>query len=111
MRQSGEWSITRSMFKAAILLSRKYNMTFNGQCLGWQEVLAENEISVLSSTCEKVASNNIVGMIGSASSNEVRVVSPFPFLMNIPMVSYSATNLDLSDINRNEAFYRVAPSD
>ncbi|CAF4598017.1 unnamed protein product, partial [Didymodactylos carnosus] len=27
------------------------------------------------------------------------------------MVSYSATNLDLSDINRNEAFYRVAPSD
>ncbi|CAF1128180.1 unnamed protein product [Didymodactylos carnosus] len=111
MRESLGWSTARSMFKAAILLSRIYNMTFHGQCLGWQEVIAENEMSALLSTCEKVVSNNIVGIIGPTTSNAVRVVSPFSLLMNIPMASYSATNPELSDITRNEAFYRVIPSD
>ncbi|CAF1015808.1 unnamed protein product [Didymodactylos carnosus] len=111
VRQSVEWSIARSMFEVAILLARIYNMTFDGQCLGWQEVIAENEMSVMLTICEKLASNNIVGIIGPAASNDVRVISSFPSLLNIPMASYSATNPDRSDITVNEAFYRVVLSD
>ncbi|CAF1516821.1 unnamed protein product, partial [Rotaria sordida] len=100
------------MFKAAIILSQTYNITIGEQFIGWQTVQTDaNAISALRSTCLAISSSNIVGIVGPVSSREANFIADFAETVSIPVISYAATNPDLSDRNTYRVFYRTVPSD
>ncbi|CAF1093486.1 unnamed protein product [Rotaria sordida] len=103
---------SRAMFKAAIILSQTYNITIGEQFIGWQTVQTDaNAISALRSTCLAISSSNIVGIVGPVSSREANFIADFAETVSIPVISYAATNPDLSDRNTYRVFYRTVPSD
>ena len=102
----------RAMFKAAIILAQRYNITVAGQSIGWKIVqTGENVVNALRDSCLKISSSNIVGIVGPALSRESHVIAPFAKTIGIPVISYSATDPDLSDRSEYPAFFRTIPSD
>jgi ABC-type amino acid transport substrate-binding protein/ABC-type branched-subunit amino acid transport system substrate-binding protein len=100
------------MFQAAILLSQKYNITIEGQFIGWQSVETGGDvINALSKACPLISNSNIVGIVGPALSRESRFIVPFAAKIGIPVISYASTDPELSDRNVYSAFYRTVPSD
>ena len=102
----------RAMFKAAVLLSQQYGITIDGQLLSWQTISTSgNAISALDSTCQAVSSSSIVGIVGPGLSREAHMIAPFAEIVGIPMVSYGATDPDLSNRDAFPALHRTVPSD
>ena len=102
----------QAMFKAAISHAETLGITIDGQPIGWQ--LAETRddvISTLEYTCLVVSNMNVVGIVGPRLSREAHVISKFGQRIGVPVVSYSATDPDLSDRRVHPAFYRTIPSD
>ena len=102
----------QAMFKAAISHVETLGITIDGQPIGWQ--LAETRddvISTLEYTCLAVSNTNVVGIVGPHLSREAQVISKFGERIGVPVVSYSATDPDLSDRRMHPAFYRTVPSD
>ncbi|CAF1037353.1 unnamed protein product [Rotaria sp. Silwood1] len=103
---------SEAMFKAAILLSQQFNITIDGKYIGWKVVQTTgNRMGGLSSTCREIPNSNIVGIVGPAYSREAEVIAEFGASINIPVISYSATNPDLSDRSTYPTFYRTVSSD
>ncbi|CAF1228222.1 unnamed protein product [Didymodactylos carnosus] len=103
---------SRAMFKAAVLLSQQYNITIEGQFIEWQVIqTGGTAINAISSTCQAISASNIVGIVGPGLSRETLIIADFAEKVGIPVVSYSATDPDLSDRNAYPAFYRTVPSD
>ena len=101
-----------ALFKAAIVLSQRYNITVNGKSLGWRiEKTNGKAIDSLRSTCFAVSTSNIVGIVGPRLSREAHVIAAFAGNIGIPVVSYIATDSDLSSKSAYPAFYRTIPSD
>ncbi|CAF4362833.1 unnamed protein product, partial [Rotaria sordida] len=73
----------------------------------------ENEHVALNRVCHYISTqrSNIVGIVGPATSNNARFISPFAAHIKLPVVSYSATNAEFSDTRRYSKFYRIVPSD
>ena len=102
----------RAMFQAAVVLSHRYNMRFEGEFISWQSVQTGGlKINALRSTCEVVSSSNIVGIVGPAFSREAHLIASLAGSIGIPDISQSATNPDLSDRNAYPTFYRTVSSD
>jgi ABC-type amino acid transport substrate-binding protein/ABC-type branched-subunit amino acid transport system substrate-binding protein len=102
----------RAMFIAAVLLSQQYNITVGGQLIGWQTVSTDGEpINALRNSCRAMSSSNIVGIVGPGLSREALMIAPLGKTIGIPVVSYAATDPDLSDRNAYPTFYRTVPSD
>ncbi|CAF4780718.1 unnamed protein product [Rotaria sp. Silwood1] len=100
------------MFKAALLLSQQYNITIDGQFIAWQvEQTSGKAINAMSSTCQAASASNIVGIVGPVLSRETPIIAEFGERVGIPVISYAATDPDLSDRNAYPAFYRTVPSD
>ncbi|CAF3561467.1 unnamed protein product [Rotaria sp. Silwood1] len=100
------------MFKAAILLAHQYNMTIEGEFIGWQaEQTTGDIIDALDVTCDAVSISNVVGIVGPELSREAHLIAPFGKKIGIPVISYSATDPDLSDKNTYPNFYRTVSSD
>ncbi|CAM4922473.1 unnamed protein product [Rotaria socialis] len=103
---------SQAMFKAAILLSQQFNLTIEGQLIGWQSAITDGDvINTLSSACRAITNSNIFGIIGPALSREAHVIANFAKKIGIPVISYAATDPDLSDRIVYPAFYRTVPSD
>ena len=102
----------RAMFKAAVTLAQRYNITVGGHSIGWKTVqTGGNVVNALRDSCLKISSSNIVGIVGPALSRESHVIAPFAKTIGIPVISYSATDPDLSDRSEYPAFFRTTPSD
>ncbi|CAF3619115.1 unnamed protein product [Rotaria sp. Silwood1] len=100
------------MFKAAVILSQQYNITIEGQFIGWNVALTGGRaINAMSSTCQAASTSNIVGIVGPAYSRESPIIADFGERVGIPVISYAATDPELSDRNAYPAFYRTVPSD
>ncbi|CAF2637256.1 unnamed protein product [Rotaria sp. Silwood2] len=100
------------MFKSAIILSQQYNMTVEGKLIEWYSVQTGGDvISVLRETCNVLSGSNIVGIVGPGLSREAHLIASFARRIGIPVISYSATDPDLSDRNFYSNFYRTVPSD
>ncbi|UJR16678.1 hypothetical protein I4U23_003578 [Adineta vaga] len=98
----------RAMFLAALILAEQYNLKIDGEYIGWS--LAQtggNSIGAMRTTCHAVANSNIVGIVGPAYSRETSIIAAFAESVNIPVISYSATNPALSDRNAYPSFYRT----
>ncbi|CAF1187061.1 unnamed protein product [Adineta ricciae] len=103
---------TRAMFYSAILLSHQYGITVGGEYLGWRlETTSGNAMNALRMTCEAVSTSNIVGIVGPSVSREAHVLAPFTEDIDIPIISYGATDPKLSDRIAYTSFYRTVPSD
>ena len=101
----------RTMFRAAILLAQQYNMTFQGEFLGYEEIVTDDDIILtVDQTCTKVSESNVVGFVGPAFSSEVQCLASLAHRLRIISVSYSASSPELSTIDTG-GFYRVVPSD
>ncbi|CAF1228448.1 unnamed protein product [Rotaria sordida] len=100
------------MFKAAMLLSHQYNITIEGEFIGWQaEQTTGNIIDAMHIMCHAVSVSNVVGVVGPWLSREAQVIAPFGEKLGIPVISYSATNPGLSDQNAYPNFHRTVASD
>jgi ABC-type amino acid transport substrate-binding protein/ABC-type branched-subunit amino acid transport system substrate-binding protein len=100
------------MFKAAIVLSQEYNITIEGQHIEWKSAQTEGDvINALSNTCQLISTSSIVGIVGPELSRESHFIAPFAAKIRIPVISYGATDPELSDRNAYPAFYRTVPSD
>ena len=103
---------SRAMFKAAVLLSQQYNITIDGEFIQWQVAQTGGQmINALSSACQAVSGAKTLGIVGPATSREAPLVAAFGRKVGIPVVSYAATDPELSDRNNYPAFYRTVPSD
>ncbi|CAF1189157.1 unnamed protein product [Rotaria sordida] len=103
---------SRAMFKSAVLLSNEYNITINGKLIGWKEGLTSGDvIGALRDTCLAVLQSNIVGIVGPELSRETVLISPFCNKLGLPVISYAATDPDLSDVTTYPNLYRTVPSD
>jgi polar amino acid transport system substrate-binding protein len=103
---------SRAMFKAAIILSQQYNITIQGQLIGWKSIqTGGNAMSALGNSCSLITTSNIVGIVGPEFSSEALFIAPFGAQIGIPVISNSATQPDLSDRNAYPAFYRTVLSD
>ena len=103
---------SRAMFIAAIILAQQYNMTINGDSIGWKaKHTGGNTMTGLRDTCEVVSNTTIAGIIGPGFSREAITIAQFSNTIGIPTISYSATDPDLSDRNAYPSFYRTIPSD
>ncbi|CAF1011721.1 unnamed protein product [Rotaria sordida] len=103
---------SRAMFKAAILLSQKYNIRIEEQLIGWQSAETDGDIiDPLSKTCQILSYSNIVGIVGPGLSREAHLLAAFGKRIGIPVISYSVTDPDLSDRNAYPSFFRTVPSD
>jgi ABC-type branched-subunit amino acid transport system substrate-binding protein/ABC-type amino acid transport substrate-binding protein len=100
------------MFQAAIILSQQYNITVQGQFITWQAVqTGGNAMNALSNTCSLTSKSNIVGIVGPEFSSEALFIAPFSAKIDIPVISHSATDPELSDQSSYPTFYRTTPSD
>ncbi|CAF5009911.1 unnamed protein product [Rotaria sp. Silwood1] len=87
-------------------------MTIDGKLIGWNEGLTNGKIiDALSDTCLSVSQTNIVGIIGPELSREALLIGPLGEQLGIPVISYAATDPDLSDVITYRNFYRTVPSD
>lgn len=103
---------SRAMFKAAVLLSQQYNITVDGELIQWQATQTGGEmIDALSDACQAVSTAKTLGIVGPASSREAPLIAAFAKKVGIPVVSYGATDPDLSETNHYPAFHRSVPSD
>ena len=101
-----------ALFKAAIVLSQRYNMTIDGQWIGWRVEQTNSQlIDALKKTCLAISASNIVGIVGPRLSREAHTIATVAGTLGIPVVSYSATDPDLSSRNAYRSFYRTIPSD
>ncbi|CAF1332600.1 unnamed protein product [Rotaria sordida] len=104
------------MFLAAISLANQYNIKLNNQTISGDIIETnndENEHVALNRVCHYISTqrSNIVVIVGSATSNNARFISPFAAHIKLPVVSYSATNAEFSDTRRYPKFYQIVPSD
>ncbi|CAF4788256.1 unnamed protein product, partial [Rotaria sp. Silwood2] len=93
-------------------LSNQHNITIDGKLIGWKEGLTMgDEIVALNETCFSISESNIVSIVGPEYSRETLLISPLCRKLNLPVISYSATDPDLSDATTYPNFYRTVPSD
>ncbi|CAF1461405.1 unnamed protein product, partial [Rotaria sordida] len=107
---------SQAMFLTAISLANRYNIKLNNQAISGDIIGTnndENGHAVLNRVCHYISTqrSNIVGIVGPATSNNARFISPFAAHIKLPVVSYSATHVDFSDTHRYPKFYRIVPSD
>ena len=68
-------------------------------------------IDTLDRTCLSIIENQILGIVGPKGSNEAKTVARFCNRVGLPVLGYSTSDLELSDRNAYQTFYRMASSD
>jgi hypothetical protein len=106
----------QTMFHAAIALANQERITVNGQSISSVILETTNEgngLYVLENVCRQITvhRSSIYGIVGPATSNSVRYLAPFAAHLGLPLISYAATNPELSDTQFYPTFYRMVPSD
>ncbi|CAF0897991.1 unnamed protein product [Adineta steineri] len=107
-----DYTHSLAMFKSAIILAQQYNITIEGEFIGWQSITTDGDIMHgLRSTCQMTSKSNIVGIVGPYLSRESLVIAPFGASIGIPVISHSSTDPELSDRSAYPTYYRTIPAD
>jgi len=103
---------SRAMFKSAIIASQRLNISIGNNCIGYDSSVTNGDMIVaLDKTCQSLRRSNLVGIVGPSVSREAHLISNFGEKLGLPVISYAATDPDLSDRNSYSTFYRTIPSD
>ena len=103
------WIQSRAMFKAAIFLAQRYNITVGGQPIGWRVAQEDDEvITALEVMC---STTTLAGIVRPGFSRETHFISQFARRIDIPVVAYTASDPDLSNRRSDSTFHHTAPSD
>ncbi|CAF2936893.1 unnamed protein product [Rotaria sp. Silwood2] len=87
-------------------------MTIEGQFIGWQTIGTGGDIiNAFSGTCLAMSMANIIGIVGPVFSRETLIIAAFAEKVGFPVISYAATDPDLTARAAYPAFYRTVPSD
>ena len=93
----------RAMFKAAVSLARTFNISIDGQSIGWQVAEADDEvITALGRSCSTVTATALAGIVASGLSREAHFISRLARRIGVPVVAYAASDHPNS--------YRTSPS-
>ncbi|CAF1453537.1 unnamed protein product [Adineta steineri] len=107
-----DYTHSLAMFKSAIILAQQYNITIEGEFIGWQSITTDGDIMHgLRSTCHTTSKSNIVGIVGPYLSRESEVIAHFAAITGIPVISHDSTTPALSDRSAYPTFYRTVPAD
>ena len=99
----------QAMCKAAIFLAETYNITVDGQPIGWRVAQTDDEVvTALGPTCSTVSTKNVIGIVGSGLFREIRFISQVARRIGIPVVAYDASDFFGRQTHPN--FYRTGPS-
>ena len=83
----------RAMFKAAVSLARTFNISIDGQFIGWQVAEADDEvITALGRSCSALSTPTLVGIVASGLSREAHFISPLARRIGVPVVAYAASD-------------------
>jgi hypothetical protein len=106
-----------AMFRAAIVLADRYKIYVQDRPINYTIVQTTNDgngFAALELLCKSITDkteHDIVGIVGPTSSTNTRFLGPFAAHIELPLISYAATNAELDDIFTYETFYRTIPSD
>lgn len=105
------------MFHTAMKLAKKYNLTFHEKPINYTIHRTRNspngfsEFDLVCNLITNQENRDLLGIIGPASSTTTRFLGMLAAQINMPMISYGATNNDLADAQIYQTFYRIAPPD
>jgi glutamate receptor, ionotropic, plant len=101
-----------AIFQSAMVLAQRYGFMMDDQPIGWRSAFTGGDaINALSSICQSISNSTTVGIVGPAFSREAHILATFARKVNLPLISYSATDPTLSDRNTYPTFYRTVSSD
>ncbi len=106
-----------AMFRAAVVLANWYKIYVNDHPIDHtivQTTTDGNGFAALELLCQSITDetkSDVVGIVGPASSTNARFLAPLAAHIELPLVSYAATNAELDDVYMYETFYRTVPSD
>ena len=93
----------RAMFKAAVSLARTFNISIDGQSIGWQVAEADDEvIRALGRSCSTLSTTALAGIVASGLSREAHFISRLARRIGVPVVADAASDHPNS--------YRTSPS-
>ena len=83
----------RAMFKAAVSLARTFNISIDGQSIGWQVADADDEvITALGRSCSALSTPTLVGIVTPGLSREAHFISRLARRIGVPVVAYAASD-------------------
>ena len=105
-----------AMFRTAMKLAEKYNLTYQGKPIDFtiDRATSPNGFKEFDRTCNIITNSSdrdVVGIVGPSSSTAARFLAMLATHINMPLISHAATNNDLSDPEMYPTFFRIAPSD
>lgn len=105
------------MFHTAMKLAEKYNLTSQEKPISYaihRTRSSPNGFSEFDFVCNIITNKenkDLLGIVGPSSSTATRFLGMLATQINMPLISYGATNNDLSDPEIYKTFYRIAPAD
>jgi hypothetical protein len=106
-----------AMFRAAIVLADRYKIYVQDHPINYtilQTTGDGNGFAALEHLCQSITEStesDVVGIVGPTSSTNTRFLGPFAAHIELPLISYAATNAELDDTFTYQTFYRTVPSD
>jgi hypothetical protein len=115
---SGNWATQCiAMFRTAIVLADRYKIYVEDHPINYtiiQTTKDGNGFAALELLCQSITEStesDVVGIVGPTSSTNTRFLGPFAAHIELPLISYAATNAELDDTFTYQTFYRTIPSD
>ena len=106
-----------AMFETAVILANRYGLRVHGQPFDYtvyRTSVSANGFVEFDLICDLITdeqATDILGVVGPASSSSARLLGMLAGQINLPLVSYAATNGELSNIHSYKTFFRTSPSD
>src|SRR5579862_7429115 len=77
-----------AMFKSAVILSQKLNITIEGQYIGYRAEQTNGDVvDALKDTCTSMSDGNIIGIVGPEYSREADIIAVVGEKVGIPVIS------------------------
>ena len=81
------------MFKAAVSLARSFNISIDGQSIGWRVAQTDDEVvTALGRACSTLSTTALAGIVTSGLSREAHFISRLARRIGVPVVAYAASD-------------------
>ncbi len=100
----------KAMFRAAIVLADRYKIYVQDQPINYtilQTTFDGNGFAALELLCQSITEKmepDVVGIVGPTTSTNARFLGPFAAHVELPLISYAATNAELEDTFTYQTF-------